>query len=224
MRLIGIYKITSPSGKVYIGQSVDITSRKNQYKRLNCKKQPKLYNSIIKYGWEAHQKDILEICPISKLNAREAFHKRKFIKEFGWEKTLFCEIKDAHTGGKRSEETKLKMSKSRLGKKDSKETKQKKSQSNLGKHSGIRPTGTGEKISKANKGKIKPNEVKKKIEKSMTLKLGKKVGCYKNNILYKKFPSLNKASREMNLSLSSINLCCQGKKYKTVGGYIFKYL
>ena len=48
--MIGIYKITSPNNKVYIGQSVDIEKRLKRYKNLNCKKQSKIYNSLNKYG------------------------------------------------------------------------------------------------------------------------------------------------------------------------------
>lgn len=55
-----IYKITSPSGKVYIGQTIDINKRIAHYKTMNCRQQPKLYNSIKKYGWNAHVFEILE--------------------------------------------------------------------------------------------------------------------------------------------------------------------
>jgi hypothetical protein len=37
-KICGIYKITSPSGKVYIGQSVDIKRRFTTYKILNKSK------------------------------------------------------------------------------------------------------------------------------------------------------------------------------------------
>ncbi len=37
MKVVGIYKITSPSGKVYIGQSVDIEKRFKTYLRCSCK-------------------------------------------------------------------------------------------------------------------------------------------------------------------------------------------
>jgi group I intron endonuclease len=221
---IGIYKITSPSNKIYIGQSIDVKSRKNQYKRLNCKKQPKLYNSLKKYGWEQHEFDIIEECSLEQLNEKEIYWKQHYVNFYGWDKMLFCELVDAHTGGKRSKETKKKMSESRKGKKDTEETKIKKREANLGKHSGKRPEGTGEKISKANLGKSKSKETKFKIEQSITKTLGKSVICYNmDGTIYGIFPSLNKASREMNLSLSSITLCCQGKKYKKVGNYIFKY-
>lgn len=35
MKIIGVYKITNPNGAVYIGSSIDIKRRFNQYKRLN---------------------------------------------------------------------------------------------------------------------------------------------------------------------------------------------
>ncbi len=56
----GIYRITSPSGKVYIGKSVNLKDRFSRYKRLDCHKQKKLYNSLIKHGIESHDLEILE--------------------------------------------------------------------------------------------------------------------------------------------------------------------
>jgi group I intron endonuclease len=56
--MIGIYCITNPSGHIYIGSSNNIQRRWKQYKRLNCKQQPAIYNSFIKYGVENHQFDI----------------------------------------------------------------------------------------------------------------------------------------------------------------------
>ena len=52
--MIGIYKITSPSDRIYIGQSIDINKRFRKYYNLKCKQQPKLYNSLCKYGVDAH--------------------------------------------------------------------------------------------------------------------------------------------------------------------------
>jgi len=57
---IGIYKLTSPSSKYYIGQSVNITNRHNNYRRQHCKDQPVLYNALVKYGWEKFNVEILE--------------------------------------------------------------------------------------------------------------------------------------------------------------------
>lgn len=71
--MTGIYKITSPSGKIYIGQSVNIYKRKYFYKNLNCKKQTKIYYSIKKYGFNNHSFDIIEECHIDSLNERERY-------------------------------------------------------------------------------------------------------------------------------------------------------
>ena len=47
MNQIGIYKITSPSNKVYVGQSININARFKSYLRLSSnKKQSRLYNSF----------------------------------------------------------------------------------------------------------------------------------------------------------------------------------
>lgn len=70
-----IYKITSPNGKVYIGQTFDLSRRKSRYKRLDCKQQPKIFNSILKYRWELHLFEIIEEIKEIKetLNDREKY-------------------------------------------------------------------------------------------------------------------------------------------------------
>ena len=49
-KVCGIYKITSPTNKVYIGQSIDVENRLKRYKYFVSKKQTRLYYSILKYG------------------------------------------------------------------------------------------------------------------------------------------------------------------------------
>lgn len=73
--MIGIYKITNPQGKIYIGQSVNLEKRKFQYKNLNAgvKKQPKIFNSIKKYGWESHKWEIIEECEVEFLDEKELY-------------------------------------------------------------------------------------------------------------------------------------------------------
>ena len=73
---IGIYKITSPSKKIYIGQSRDIRKRKEIYKYPDkkLKGQPRIYNSIKKYGFKEHKFDILCYCQESELNKLEAYY------------------------------------------------------------------------------------------------------------------------------------------------------
>jgi len=71
MKLGYIYKITSPSSKVYIGQTINISNRKCHYKKLHCHKQKSIYNSINKYGWENHLFEIIEEVSNEQLNDRE---------------------------------------------------------------------------------------------------------------------------------------------------------
>jgi len=105
--MIGIYKITSPSNKVYIGQSVDLKTRFRKYKYLNCKRQTHLYNSFVKYGYENYVFEILEECSLDQLNKREIYWGLHYnvLGEMG----LNCKLGDAN--GKCSEETKKKIGK-----------------------------------------------------------------------------------------------------------------
>lgn len=57
--MIGIYKLTSPSGKYYIGQSIDIDKRLSSYEKHCSKLQRAIYRAILKYGWYNFEVDIL---------------------------------------------------------------------------------------------------------------------------------------------------------------------
>jgi len=54
-----IYKIVSPSGKVYIGKTSNLKLRVDYYRRLKCKKQPLIYHSLLKYGFSGHSFDVI---------------------------------------------------------------------------------------------------------------------------------------------------------------------
>ena len=77
-KICGIYKIINPKGKIYIGQSTNIHNRFNQYRKLWCKDQPLLYNSLIKYGIKNHKYTIIIECNLSKLNDLERFYIEKY--------------------------------------------------------------------------------------------------------------------------------------------------
>lgn len=72
----GIYKITSPTNKVYIGQSVDIERRWKEHKK--SKEINKLKSSFISYGFENHTFEILEECIVELLNERERYYQDLF--------------------------------------------------------------------------------------------------------------------------------------------------
>lgn len=111
--MIGIYKVISPFNKTYVGQSVNIEKRFKQYKRLDCKKQPKLYNSLIKHGINNHKFEVIEECSLEQLNEREIYWKQYYntINE-----GLNCELFDIGQGGHRSNTVKHKISNSLKGK------------------------------------------------------------------------------------------------------------
>jgi group I intron endonuclease len=74
----GIYKITSPTGRIYIGQSKDIEARWSSYRRGNFKNQPLLKASFLKHGVQAHRFEVVELCPPEALGGRELFHGQRF--------------------------------------------------------------------------------------------------------------------------------------------------
>lgn len=107
-----IYKIKSPTGKIYIGQSGNIERRIKVYERLHCKNQIKLYNSLLKYGWVNHDFSIIEEVFIgdkkSIINEREIYWIEKFDS---FKNGLNCNIGgNGNIGIIHSNETKKKIS------------------------------------------------------------------------------------------------------------------
>lgn len=207
--MIGIYKITSPSNKVYIGQAINIKKRWKQYINPNLSSVgPKLLNSLKKYGYEAHIPDILEECSLEQLNEKEIFYKQQFINEFGWKMALFCELYD-NGGGPKSEETKLKQSISQKLNLSKPEIKEKR-KINC-KIAANRP-GVQEKAV-ANTDWVSRN---KKLNKPITqLDLNSKF--VKEWDSAKQIQLLNKG-----MWSTDITRCCKGHQ-KTAYGYIWKY-
>jgi len=76
--MVGIYKITSPTGRVYIGQSTNIEGRWSGYHKLRAKGQVKLYNSLVKYGPENHKYEVLLECEEDSLNREERYYQELF--------------------------------------------------------------------------------------------------------------------------------------------------
>jgi group I intron endonuclease len=74
INMIGIYKITSPSKRVYIGQSINIEERFKAYKKLWCKGQTRLYESFKKHGVDSHIFEVINQCEINELNELERYY------------------------------------------------------------------------------------------------------------------------------------------------------
>lgn len=72
--MVGIYRIVNKNnGKIYIGQSNDITRRFAEHKRIGEKSRIPVDSAIQKYGKENFIYEILEECSIEILNQREEY-------------------------------------------------------------------------------------------------------------------------------------------------------
>jgi group I intron endonuclease len=152
----GIYKITSPSGRIYIGQSIDIERRWTKYLGEHCKNQIKLYCSFKKYGVEAHVFEVIEECEVEHLNIKERYW-QDFYKCM--EGGLNCLLTQTDEKPKiLSKETKQKIRLSSLGKKMSEEACRK-----IGYLSSNRSPETKKKIGDAHRGG-KSKQAKKLID------------------------------------------------------------
>lgn len=110
MKICGVYKIINPNGKIYIGSSLDILKRFKDYKKLNCKKQTRLYNSLLKHGWENH---IFEIIAIEQPENRLKYEHILGIMfdVLNRDRGLNCQLPSYdNISAKTSEETKMKIS------------------------------------------------------------------------------------------------------------------
>jgi len=103
--MVGIYKITSPTGKIYIGQSWDITQRKGYYRNLKCIHQPKLHSSLVKHGWNEHTFKLVHKLPED--TTQEVLNQYEMLY---WQQYLDCgfemmNVKEPGSRGKHSSET-----------------------------------------------------------------------------------------------------------------------
>lgn len=123
-KIIGIYKITSPSGKIYIGQSRNIKRRFNSYKNIKCKHQVILYRSLLKHGYDKHTFEIIEECEVDMLNERERYW-QEYYDVLG-DKGLNCLLTSTNSKQKiYTESVRIKISQSNKGKVITKEHRDK---------------------------------------------------------------------------------------------------
>lgn len=217
MQLGYIYKITSPTDKVYIGQTINLKSRMKNYRNLTCKGQGKIYSSLAKYGFDNHKFDILLNIPQVHLNYYERFFQDFYDCVNNGLNLRYTKIDDK--SGSMSEESKAKMSKSQSGKVMPIETRKKISIANKLQKSTEHFKLYG---NKHNTGKKLTNETKELMRNSSPNK--KKVGKFHiSGILIKEYNSISEAARECNSFTSNIVKNCQGAKGLVVG-FKWKYL
>ena len=217
-----IYKLTSPSGKIYIGQTQCLYKRFQDYRKPKANKY--LMNAILKYGLENIIVEVLERdIPLENLDEREQFY-LDTLQPFGDTGYNICKEASTTRGRKRppeemqgsidymtgrfgelnhfygkthSEESKQKQRDAKLGKKQSKETVQKRLDST--------------------------EKTSNKCVKQIDLKSGNTIDT---------FESLTEASLKTGISISNISSVAnkterlvRGKIFirKSAGGYFWKF-
>ena len=121
--MVGIYKITSPTSKVYIGQSWDIERRFRGYYNDGAKSQKKLQSSLKKYGVENHKFEVTHELPKDIDQETLDRYEQLYMDSYRECKIELLNIREAGSRGKQSEETKQLMSKNKQGVPVSEETK-----------------------------------------------------------------------------------------------------
>lgn len=227
-KLFTVYMHTFPNNKKYIG----ITCQKVEYRwrsdgsgyRPHSKAKPnssKIWNAILKYGWENVKHEIL----FTQLSKEEACKKEKeliqqyktTLDEFGYNISLGGDvaflsddtkrkISDAHKGNNYGY---IGKNHPLYGKSLSEERRKKISESLIGNTRHMSKHHTQE-------FKAKMRENKKDMCKKV-VQLDKYSGEIINT-----FPSIHYASEQTGTNRMCLSFCLQGK-YKTAGGYKWKY-
>jgi group I intron endonuclease len=223
MKKSGIYKITNPKGKIYIGYSKDLDKRENDYKFFNIKTQPLILESLYIHGWINHVFEVLEYT--DDLREREIYWIEKF--------DSFNNGLNGNKGGggpeTHTEETRKLISK--------------KGKSNKGKrvHSHWKGKPKPEYIVEANKsnkgkrvynshwkGKTRSEETKYKMSQSQKGKPkplnNKQILQYtKQGEFIQEHPSIEEAAKKINGNPSAIsNALKKGEKYSSCG-FVWRY-
>ncbi len=218
----GIYKLTNPKGKIYIGQSTDIEHRFEKGHKYNVGSGKKLTNSLKKYGWENHQKDIIEECPVKDLDSRETY----WIDFYDSYKTGLNSTSSGGLSGYRDDEWKRKHRMGLKGRKGYWEGKKRPNHSKFLKENGCgleyeRTQEHKDNLRKKLTGIKRSEETKKLISKNKIGKKTKPILCIETNQI---FSSIKECSEVMGISKGSICTFVKGKyPYPKIRGYSFQY-
>lgn len=122
----GIYGLRNKiNGKWYVGQSVNIYSRWNEYRSGRCWRQKKISNALLKYGTDNFEWNVLEECQPKQLNEREIHWISKLDSvKCGYNLTVGGQGGSIRTGMTHTPETIAKIKKSLTGRSLSQEHKE----------------------------------------------------------------------------------------------------
>lgn len=242
MKICGIYKIASPTNRIYVGQSNDIKRRiLTYYEPKGGISQVRLKASFNKHGIDLHTFTLIEECEESLLNIRERFWQEHY--DVLSKKGLNCKMTTTlDKSGALSEKTKETIRKSLIGKTDACKHLMKKvyqyakngtflqeyvSLREAERQTGIFASSIGHAIkgrgySKSAGGYLWSYD---KLEKhhGYVGPISIVIEQYSlDNKLIQEFESICNAAKQLNISKSGIIRCCKGKQ-KKCGNFIFKY-
>jgi group I intron endonuclease len=197
----GVYRWNNiVTGKSYIGSSINLSKRFNEYYNLkslqkNLSRSPSIiYNSIINYGHINFNLDILEYCNLNVLIEREQYYIDHLNPEYN-----ILKIAGSRLGVKLSQETIAKMKLSATGRKHTFETREK-----------MRISLIGHTLSQ---------EGREKVSIATTLRVGVSIKVFDmSNNLVKEFSTIRSAAKYLKMSVSTLSRY----KNKPYNGYIFK--
>ena len=207
-----IYCYTSPSGKQYIGQTVNESRRKayHKYQAFSLNAKTIFHVAIRKYGFENFKYEVLHknLTSKSEMNILEEM-------EILNRNTLAPNGYNLNSGGLSHIPTKevcKKMYKNRIGIRPNEEKRKKMSDWKIGRN---RTDDYRKKLSEAKKGKKHTEQSKINMGRSHF----KKVICIETGIIY---DSIKEAGELTSASKQSISCACRCV-YETAGGYHWEY-
>lgn len=203
-----VYKHTTPSGKVYVGQTCqDLELR---WQNGNGYKGQVFYQAVQKYGWDNIEHEILK----TNLTKDEANNIEKMYialyqsnhRDFGYNQT---EGGEGQAGFSPTIETREKISSTLMGHTVSEETRKKLSETQKGKPKNY----TAEYLQRLRDERLgKPLLSEKQLE-----AISKPVLCVETGVIYK---SVREAGRITGIDYNAISKVCNHKYgFKTAGGY-----
>lgn len=222
--MIGIYKITNPNDRVYIGQSVNIEERFKKYYNLSCSKQPRLYRSLKKYGIDCHTFEVIEECSSEELNNRERYH-QELCDVLSYKGMNCVYVNDNNSPKETSIKTKDKISQALKGRKLDKEHVEK---IKIALSKRVVSENVKTHIGSLYRGKKLPEEL---IEKMRNTKLSQNLISEKririkqfniDNIFINEYNSIQECSEILNICRPNIIKVLKSFR-KTAGGFKFSY-
>jgi group I intron endonuclease len=213
-----IYKITSPTGRIYIGKTTRLKTRIWEYRWRSKKRKSIIHDSIKRYGWEAHKFEVIEEILDDKLLSE---------REIYWISELNSYYINSPARGMN-----MTMGGERGGRSWMHDTERRKKQSEIFKGEG--GSFYGHKHTEETKKIIAVKISQRNKERSITvpkwaaekgrLKVIKPILCYnEHGVFIREYASLTEAAKEVRISISSVKESCKGLISGVFGKYVFKY-